>query len=90
MAHHAGGNCTVITLEDECWPWFNIVALDVDLDFSSPFLVMVTFFDKNQEPVIWYHGMLATGAAWWAIYVDTCIINNNAIQALMDDDRPWF
>ena len=46
MAHNAGDQCAVITLEDECSLWFYIVALD--FISGSPVLVVI-FFDKNQE-----------------------------------------
>ena len=46
IAHHTGGQRAVITLEDECWPSFYIMALD--FIFGSPLLVLATFFNRNQ------------------------------------------
>ena len=48
MAHRAGGQRAVITLDDDVLTLVYIVALDSI--FGSPFLVVDTFLNTNQEP----------------------------------------
>ena len=78
IAHHAGGQRAVITLEDECRPGFYIVALD--FIYHSPFLVGATFVNK-----IWSHNVKL-----WSLHVHTLQCYNGTLANGVMSHMPYY